>query len=301
MKSIFNKVILKATELIPPKLVYKFAGRYVAGESIEDALTKTKELNDKGFSVTLDILGEHTQSKIKAVDITNQYSHIYQNITDIKLDCNISLKPSHIGLDISEEFCLDNLLTLLNVAKKTQNFLRIDMEDSSTTDTTLQLYKKCYIQYPNVGTVFQSYLHRTREDIIKLDLNPVNFRLCKGIYKEPPEIAIQSRNKINDNFLELLRIGFEKNAYIGIATHDLNLLTRIYQLIKEMKISSDQFEFQVLYGVPMAGWLEKHLANSYKVRIYVPFGPDWYNYSLRRLKENPNIAGYVLKNLFSNR
>lgn len=285
--------------MLPRSLVYQFAGRYVAGENIENALNVTRELNDQGYSVTLDILGEHTNSRVKAMKITNQYANIYNLINNQKLDCNISLKPSHIGLDISQEYCLENLMIVLKSAEDNSNFLRIDMEDSSITDTTLQLYQNCHSHYSNIGTVFQSYLYRTENDIKNLNINPSNIRLCKGIYRESPEIAIQSRKKINRNYLKLLRLGFAKNAYIGIATHDLELLVEVYKLIDEMNISADQFEFQVLYGVPMAGWLHKHLQIGYKVRIYVPFGPDWYDYSLRRLKENPNIAGYILKNMFS--
>jgi len=150
-----------------------------------------------------------------------------------------------------------------------------------------------------VGTVFQAYLYRTQTDLEDLSQNgSFNFRLCKGIYKEPPEIAIQRRRKINSNFIKLLRFAFEKGIYVGIATHDLELLESAYALISEFNVSSDKFEFQVLYGVPMSGWLEKHLKNNFKVRVYVPFGKDWYAYSIRRLKENPNIAGYILKDLF---
>ena len=126
----------------------------------------------------------------------------------------------------------------------------------------------------------------------------VNYRLCKGIYQESPDISIKDRSKINDNYIEILKQGFKRGHYIGIATHDINLLKLAYQLIDKMKVPNNQFEFQVLYGVPMHGWLKKHLNNNFKVRVYIPFGPDWYDYSLRRLKENPNIAAYVIKNLF---
>ena len=173
------------------------------------------------------------------------------------------------------------------------------MENSAVTDNTISLYKSCRKKYKHVGTVFQAYLYRTQTDLEQLSQNAsFNFRLCKGIYKEPAAIAIQRRRKINSNFLKLLRFAFEKGIYVGIATHDLALLESVYALIRELNVSADKFEFQVLYGVPMSGWVEKHLKNNFKVRVYIPFGIDWYAYSIRRLKENPNIAGYILKDLF---
>ncbi len=296
---LFNKLILIILKLLPRKLIFAFAGRYVAGENVYTALDVTKRLNKNGYSVTLDILGEHTKNKIEANKITEEYKEIFLLIKKQMLDCNISLKPTHIGLDLSKEYCKQNLNILLEAAKENNNFLRIDMEDSKVTDTTIQLFHACYKNYKSVGTVFQSYLFRTESDILNLNIDRVNFRLCKGIYKESPNISIQSKKEINKNFLKLLKLGFKNNAYIGIATHDLKLLEGIYKIIDEMNIPKNRFEFQVLYGVPMSGWLEKHLQNGYKVRVYVPFGPDWYDYSLRRLKENPNILGYVLKNIFS--
>ena len=299
IKSIFNQFIIKITPLLPLWLVWKIAGRYVAGESITDALVVIRQLNEKGYSATVDILGEHTKSESEADEITHDYLKIYDKISQQGLDCNISIKPSHIGLDISNEILQSNLDKLLSKAEETHNFLRIDMESSVITDVTISLFKSCYEKYQKVGTVFQAYLYRSQTDLEDLSQNgSFNFRLCKGIYKEPPAIAIQGRRKINSNFIKLLRFAFVKGIYVGIATHDLELLESAYALISELNVSADKFEFQVLYGVPMSGWLEKHLKNNFKVRVYVPFGKDWYAYSIRRLKENPNIAGYILKDLF---
>ena len=172
------------------------------------------------------------------------------------------------------------------------------MESSLATDATINAYTQALKKSDSVGTVFQAYLYRTLDDIRSIQNNHLNFRLCKGIYKESKDISIQDRKYINDNYLKILRYAFTVNNYVGIATHDIDLLKDIYALIEELDVPSTQFEFQVLYGVPMSGWLEKHLENGYKVRVYVPFGPDWYDYSIRRLKENPNIAGYIIKNLF---
>jgi len=299
IKSIFNQFIIKITPLFPLWIVWKIAGRYVAGESIADALVVIRQLNEKGYSATVDILGEHTKSESETDEITHDYLKIYDKISQQALDCNISIKPSHIGLDISNEILKRNLDKLLSKAEETHNFLRIDMESSVITDVTISLFKSCYEKYQKVGTVFQAYLYRSQADLEDLSQNgSFNFRLCKGIYKEPPTIAIQGRRKINSNFIKLLRFAFEKGIYVGIATHDLELLESAYALISELNVSADKFEFQVLYGVPMSGWLEKHLKNNFKVRVYVPFGKDWYAYSIRRLKENPNIAGYILKDLF---
>lgn len=295
----FNRLIINITPSLPRWMVWKIAGRYVAGKTIAKALEVVSQLNAKGYSATVDILGEHTKSTKEAVNITQQYITIYNEIYKQELDCNISIKPSHLGLDISNEILQNNIDKLLLKAKEVNNFLRIDMENSTGTDNTISLYNNCYKKYAKVGTVFQAYLYRSQRDIEKLLQNgSFNFRLCKGIYKEAPSIAIQDRMEINSNFLKLLRFAFENKIYVAIATHDLDLLNSAYALIQELNVSSDKFEFQVLYGVPMSGWLEKHLRNNFKVRVYVPFGIDWYAYSIRRLKENPNIVGYILKNLF---
>ena len=299
INSFFNYLLITIIPLLPVSFIRMIASRYVAGESSKEALQIVQKLNDNGFSVTLDILGEHSKNKSEAISITQEYADLYKYIYDQKLDCNISIKPTHIGLDIGKRFAERNLQILLNQANQTKNFLRIDMESSEITDTTLDLYNKCKKQYSKVGTVLQAYLHRSEEDLNLLCADSsCNLRICKGIYKESPEIAIQKRQEINYNFLKLLRFAFENNIYVGIATHNLELLKKTYDIIDELKIPKEKFEFQVLYGVPMSGWLEKHINNGYKVRVYVPFGKDWHAYSIRRLKENPDIAGYILKDIF---
>ena len=297
--SIINRFIISLAQLLPLSFVRMFAGRYVAGESSHEALNIVRELNEKNYSVTLDILGEHSQNKSDAYAITQEYIDLYENIQNQKLDCNISIKPTHIGLDIGEDFARTNLITLLNKAHETSNFLRIDMESSEVTDTTLDLYNECKKEYSKVGTVLQAYLYRSEKDLKMLSADDnCNFRLCKGIYRESPEIALQKRGEINYNFLKLLRYAFDNNIYVGIATHNLELLKKTYDIIDELKIPAEKFEFQVLYGVPMSGWMEKHIENGYKVRVYVPFGKDWYAYSIRRLQENPDIAGYIIRDIF---
>ena len=299
IQSIINRLIIFLTPLLPHSFIRLIAGRYVAGEDQADALKIVKELNNKGYSTTIDILGEHSTTPYNAQAVTAQYINLYKAIQTKNLDCNISIKPTHLGLDMGMKCAQDNILSLLKVAEDTNNFLRIDMENSAVTDYTIGLYHKCKEIYPNVGTVLQAYLHRSEDDLkIQSQDSSFNFRLCKGIYRENPDVAIENRHAVNDNFITMLRYAFENNIYVGIATHDLYLLKTAYELITSLNVQSDRFEFQALYGVPMSGWLKKHLHNGHKVRIYVPFGDDWYDYSLRRLKENPNIAGYILKNMF---
>jgi proline dehydrogenase len=298
MISIINSLIIKIITLLPKSIVQLFAGKYVAGENHKTALGVVKSLNNQGFSATIDILGEHVKDIFEAQQVTSEYLNLFDEISESDLDSNISIKPTHIGLDVGDSEFISNLQLLIEKADSHKNFLRIDMESSSVTDTTLRAYTKMLKKTKAVGTVFQAYLFRTLDDIKNIQNEHLNYRLCKGIYRESEDISIQDRNGINKNYLKILRHTFMVNNYVGIATHDINLLEEIYSLIKELNVPIDRFEFQVLYGVPMSGWLEKHLENGYKVRVYVPFGPNWYDYSIRRLKENPNIAGYVIKNLF---
>ncbi len=293
-----NNLLVAVLSFMPKGLVGLFARRYVAGETEAEAFEAVKQLNERGFEATLDILGEHVESKEEAAAVAEAYVRLYQEIARLGLVANISLKPSHLGLDVDLETCEQNLLRVLEAAAETDNFLRIDMESSAHTDETIALYRRCRERYAKVGLVLQAYLHRSRDDLAALDPAQLNFRLCKGIYREPPEIAIQEPAAISDNYLALLRQAFEAKAYAAIATHDRPLIDRAVELIRELDIPPTRFEFQVLYGVPMEGKLEELLARGYKVRHYVPFGEAWHAYCLRRLKENPNVAGYVLRNLF---
>ena len=299
IQRIFNQVLIWTAPLLPMSLIQLIAGRYVAGDNYKDALKIVEKLNHNGYSITIDILGEHSKTESISTEITNKYIDLFKSINSKKLDCNISVKPTHLGLDINYECAEKNLLSLSNTAKEYNNFLRIDMESSDVTDRTIQLYKRCKKNYSKSGTVIQAYLHRSIEDLKKLKSDTsFNFRLCKGIYRESSDIAIQNRKDINKNYLHLLEYAFKHDLYVGIATHDLDIIKATYKLIDKYQIKPERFEFQVLYGVPISGWLEKHLKNGYKVRVYVPFGPEWYDYSIRRLKENPNIAGYIISNFF---
>ena len=293
-----NNIIIYLIQFMPKWFIKIIANNYIAGTNIQDAIKLIKKLKSQNLSATLDKLGEHTKEKNLATSITNQYIEILNNINLNKLDCNISVKPSHIGSDINIETLFNNFNKIQFIANKTNNFIRIDMEDSKLTDITLNLFNKLNLKNLNVGTVIQAYLYRSENDIKKLKPN-INIRLCKGIYNENPKIAIKNPSQINDNYLKLLEVAFKKELYVGIATHDITLIDGALSLINKMNISKDNFEFQMLYGVPMQHTIKHLIKNQYKVRIYVPFGPLWYDYSIRRIKENPNISKYIIKNIFS--
>ena len=299
--SVFNSIVTSALPILPKWFAKPFAQPYVAGQTENDAVTNIRTLNEKGFSATVDILGEHVLTTEEARDITAQYCHLYDRIANESLDCNISIKPTHLGLNIALVEAMSNITTILKKAQEYENFLRIDMENSPFTDQTIQIYHHCKTIYNNVGMVIQSYLHRSIDDILFLANDQFNSRICKGIYKESEYIAYQDRGEIRDNFLKLAKTMTTQNAYSAFATHDQELIDRLLDWIITDKVPKDLFEFQVLYGVPMNGRLEALLGAGYKVRVYVPYGPDWFDYSVRRLKENPKIISYVLKNFFRKR
>ena len=296
--SIFNTLITSTLPILPKWFAKPFAKPYVAGKTEDDAISHLRILNEKGFVTTVDILGEHVLTKNEARDITTQYCHLYDRIAHESLACNISIKPTHIGLDISLAEAMDNFTSLTRKAMEHGNFLRIDMENSPFTDQTFKIYSHCKAIYNNVGVVIQAYLHRSENDIHQFANEKFNSRICKGIYNESESIAFQDRESIKGNYLTLAKAMVAKDAYSGFATHDQDLIDRLLEWIKSENISNELFEFQVLYGVPMDGRLEALLEAGYKVRVYVPYGPDWFDYSVRRLKENPKIVSYVLKNFF---
>ena len=296
--SLLNSSIAALMHLAPKWLFRPFANSYVAGESIDSALKVVKILNEKGFSATMDILGENVNSEKEATLITNQYTHLIQQISQAELDSTISVKLTHLGLGIDPILGEKNILQLAQVGKENNVGVTIDMENSPYTSTTFELYNKTLSVHNKMGTVIQAYLHRSSEDIQKLNTPLLNLRICKGIYRESPDIAIQDRSAINDNYMDMARAMFNGSGFVCLATHDLELLDRLELLIVNDRISPDRFEFQVLYGVPMGDRLEKLKTKGYKVRVYVPFGEAWFEYAIRRLKENPTIISYVLKNMF---
>jgi len=203
-----------------------------------------------------------------------------------------------MGLAIDEEFAYQQILEIVKKAAEYKNFVRIDMEDSPFTDKTINVYKKIYQDYKNVGIVIQSYMRRANDDVVTLNKIGTNYRLCKGIYVEPASIAYKDRQEVRNNYLKLLDAMFKDGNYVGIATHDKYLIDEAYKRVKEKNISKDKFEFQMLLGV-REDLRDKINADGYKIRIYVPFGKDWYAYSVRRLKENPSMAGHIVKSFLT--
>ena len=296
---IIDSLLISTLKYLPKWFAKPFATPYVAGESEDEVMSQVRIINKRRMSATVDILGEHTKSIQEAKLITKQYCDLYKRIYQESLDCNISIKPTHLGLDISINEAKKNFVKVTKAAKMYSNFLRIDMESSSVTDKTFEIFKHCKKHYSQVGVVLQAYLYRTLKDVSKLSsFDGFNSRICKGIYKEPNSLAIQDNNLINENYLNIAKKMHQIGAYSGFATHNQSLIDDLLNWISKEKVPKNNFEFQVLYGVPMDGRLENLVDNGFKVRVYVPYGKDWFDYSIRRLKENPNIARYVLKNLF---
>lgn len=284
---------------MPKSAVRFFSKKYIAGETLEEAVKVVKSLNHKGILATLDVLGESIKNKEEAIKAKEECFDVQNAIVKYNLNSNLSIKPTQLGLSIDEEFACLQLKELAEKAKVINNFVRIDMEDSPFTESTIELYKKLFENYKNIGIVLQAYLKRTYSDVVTLNKIGTNYRLCKGIYVESANIAYKDKQAIRDNYVKCLESMLKNNNYVGIATHDEYLINEAYRLIKELNIPKGRFEFQMLLGV-REDLRDKINSDGYKIRIYVPFGKDWYAYSIRRLKENPQIAGYIFKSIFSN-
>lgn len=295
-----NKIIVKIVQLMPRKLVWKFSKKYIAGETLQEAVSLVKDLNSKGILATIDVLGEAVKNKKEAIESKEEASKVIDKIIIENLDANLSIKPTQMGLSINNDFAYEQVSELVNKLFKVNNFLRIDMEDSPYTTLTINLYKRLRerFNYDSVGVVIQSYLKRSLDDVKELNKINANYRLCKGIYVESPEIAYKDREAVRKNYLTLLEEMIKVGSYVGIATHDEYLINESYKLINKYKLDKNKFEFQMLLGV-RKDLRDKIVKDGYRIRIYVPYGVHWYKYSIRRLKENPSIAGYVFKNIFS--
>ena len=296
---LINNLIIQIIPFLPKFFVKIVASPYIAGITDEEMLENVKKLNDKGFKVAIDILGEHVKTKDEATAVTNRYANLYNEITNRKLQANISIKLTHIGQDLGENFVKNNLFKLVEAAKNNNNFLRLDMENTPYTDQTIKLYEIMKEKYDKIGIVIQSYLKRSMSDIERLADENFNVRICKGIYVEDEELVFNDYSLIRESFIELVKKCLEKGTYVGIATHDEYLIDNIYSWIIENDISKNKYEFQVLHGVPMQKKLKKLINEGNTVRVYLPYGDNWYDYSVRRLKENPKMAGYIIKNIFS--
>jgi proline dehydrogenase len=297
--SLFDALVKHGMPLVPKPIVGRVARRYVAGETLDDAVRTLREINHEGAMGTVDVLGEEVRQPAKATAAVDAYVKLLDRIQKEKLDANISIKPTMLGLKIDQTLCEENLGTIVERAAQLDNFVRIDMEDHTCTDGTIQLYRRMHEKHPSrVGIVFQSYLHRTIADISGLLPFDPNIRICKGIYREPRGIDWKEFETIRANFIYATEKLLSAGAYVGIATHDPYLVWAGMQIVDRLGLDRDRYEFQMLLGVDPE--LRRIiLANGHRLRIYVPYGRDWYPYSIRRLRENPTVARHVVRAMFS--
>ena len=296
--SFFHTFLVKTVELMPEKVAWFFSKNYIAGKTLNSAIKVVKDLNVKGMLATIDVLGESIETKEEAVLAKEQAMEVLDAIVEHSLNANVSIKPTQFGLAIDEDFAYEQILELVKRAGVLNSFVRIDMEDSPYTDSTINIYKRIFEDHKNVGVVLQAYMKRTYSDTVSLNAMGTNYRICKGIYIEPEAIAYKNKQAIRDNFMKALEEMLKNGNYVGIATHDKYLIDESYKLIKELNISKDKFEFQMLLGV-REDLRNKINNDGFKIRIYVPFGKDWYAYSLRRLQENPELTGHIVKEFFT--
>jgi proline dehydrogenase len=291
--AIFDRAIVRLLPAVPRPVVQKLSERYIAGPELKDAREAVRRLNSEGKLATIDVLGEEITTEEEAAAIVRAYQDVFADIERCELDSGVSVKLTALGLKLGYELCRDNLRTVVEDAASRENFVRIDMEDSTTTDDTLRLYRELREEgHENVGVVLQAMLRRTQSDIAALaDLKP-SVRVCKGIYVEPPDIAYQEYEAVRASFVRAMEALLDAGCYIGIATHDEWLLREGRRLVAEHGLERDEYEFQMLLGVRRELG-DELVSEGRRLRIYVPFGRHWYEYSLRRLQENPKLAGYI--------
>lgn len=298
----FNKLIANIVPYMPRQLVWIFSQRYIAGETIEDGLKASRELNRNGMYVTVDLLGEFIKNIGEANENKNQYLDIIHRFTEDGIKGNFSLKPTMFGLLIDKERCYNFIREIVKLAAEKESFIRIDMEDSQCVDLEIELYLRLKEEFPShVGLVLQAYLRRSMADLEYLKRthtpeSPLNFRLCKGIYIEPKEIAYKGYDEVREQFLQLLESMLKDRIYVGIATHDRFLIEESCRLIEKYEVPAGKVEFQMLYGVT-PDLRNSVIERGYRMRVYVPFGKEWLGYSTRRLKENPRMAMLIIKAL----
>ncbi len=272
------------------------ASQVVAGKSIESAIEKVKELNNKGLVCTLDHLGEFVDNREEALEATEYCIKTLDAIAASGANCNLSLKMTQLGLDICDEFCLENMRRIVKTAKNYNNFVRIDMEDYSHCQQTLDILATLRQEFDNVGTVIQAYLFRADQDIA--NLKGVSLRLVKGAYKESADVAYQDKKQVDENYLTIIKKHLQSGSYTAIATHDHQIIDEIKKFTKENNIPKSQFEFQMLYGFRTNLQLEL-VKEGYTTRVYVPFGQDWFGYFMRRMAERPQNVSFALRGLIS--
>lgn len=298
-----NHWIVRLLDFLPRDLVWVFSKRYIAGKELKDAVNVTQKLNSQRIKATMDLLGEFQTREEKVKYYKEAYIKLIEASVEKGLDNSFSVKPTMFGLLLNEETCYRNIREIVARAASLGRFVRIDMEDTQCTDRELLLYKKLLEEFPgHVGIVLQAYLKRTLKDLNDLAIYDkgrglINVRICKGIYNEPAEMAFKNKEEINQNFLLHVDFMLRNNIFAAIATHDRKLIKAVIAKLEEYHITNDKFEFQMLYGVTPE--LRKSLVDKgYTMRVYVPYGKDWYNYSSRRLRENPRMVSHIIKALF---
>ena len=291
--ALLDRALVRVLPAVPRPVVKKLSQRYIAGPDLADACRVVAGLNRDGKMATIDVLGEEITSRDEASALLAEYEDVFETIEREGLDSNVSVKLTGLGLNLDRDFCLENVATLVRDAAKRGNSVRIDMEDSSTTTDTLEIYRRLRAQsLDNVGVVLQAYMKRTLMDIASLAPLRPNVRVCKGIYVEPPDVAYQEFETVQINFVEAVEGLLEAGAYVAVATHDDWVIAEVLTLLEERGLAPEEYEFQMLLGVrPELG--DELVREGHRLRIYVPFGRQWYEYSLRRLQENPKIAGYI--------
>lgn len=280
------------------KVAKGFASRFVAGETLDTALAAVRQLNSRGITATLDLLGESVRNEKEARESARAYIDMLDRIREQRLDANVSVKLTAMGLDISEDLCVANMQDILERAREQESFVRLDMESSEYTGKTLALfYERLYPSHRgNVGIVLQSYLYRTSSDVEEANKATARVRLCKGAYKEPAAVAYPDKRDVDESFLRCMRALLTDGHYPGIATHDEGIVDATKRFARENDIRNDSFEFQMLYGV-RRDLQEKLLREGYRMRVYVPFGTQWYPYLMRRLAERPANVAFITGNI----
>jgi proline dehydrogenase len=299
---VFGRLLSSALPLLPRSIVARVARRYIAGDTTESAIETVQALNARGWAATVDLLGEEIIEPQQAQSAATRVLRVIETLDERQCQSGVSIKLSQLGIRIDEQLCMSHLTQIIECAQARDRFVRIDMEDSSLTTQTLNIYQSLRKEYggARLGTVVQACLYRTEDDIaslLKADVVP-DLRICKGIYRESEDVAYTDKTLITQNFVRLVTRCLSAGAKIAIATHDVQVIDPVCQFIAAQGIDKRQYEFQALLGVPIEGILDRLVADGHSVRVYVPFGAQWYTYSTRRLKENPEIATHVFKAMF---
>jgi proline dehydrogenase len=295
--SIVDRAVALTLPFIPKPVVRKVAGPYIAGERLDDLLRVSRQMNDDGYMVAAAILGEFVSRREEAEVAVGEYQGLLRSLSEHQVDAYIHVKPTHLGLKIDRDFCVQNVRAVLGFAKPLGLFVRLDMEDSPCIDDTLAVYHAVREEFDNIGVVIQARMRRSLADVRALARVKANVRVCKGIYLEPHSIAYTDPELISRNFMVLVEELLAAGCYTAIATHDERLVFESERLIDRLGVNTSAYEFQMLLGVlgPLRALIR---ASGHRLRVAVPYGPHWYAYSVRRLRKNPAVAGYVLKAMF---